>query len=94
MEHPYLNKKAEDRELFKKLMEEINEPVPDSCIVHSLKRSPGLCKTGWVTPYCAPAYTLGGTGGGIATTEEELMDITYNGLRLSRIHQVLLEKAF
>lgn len=86
-------KKAEDRELFKKLMEEINEPVPDSCIVHSLKEARDFARQVGLPLIVRPAYTLGGTGGGIATTEEELMDITYNGLRLSRIHQVLLEKS-
>lgn len=86
-------KKAEDRELFKKLMEEINEPVPDSSIVHSLEEARAFAKEVGLPLIVRPAYTLGGTGGGLATTEEELMEITYNGLRLSRIHQVLLEES-
>lgn len=86
-------KKAEDRELFKKLMEEINEPVPDSRIVHSLEEARAFAKEVGLPLIVRPAYTLGGTGGGVATNEEELMEITHNGLRLSRIHQVLLEKS-
>ncbi|MDD4569301.1 MAG: carbamoyl-phosphate synthase large subunit [Tepidanaerobacteraceae bacterium] len=86
-------KKAEDRELFKKLMEEIQEPVPDSCIVHSLKEARDFAEEVGLPLIVRPAYTLGGTGGGVATTEEELLEITYHGLRLSRIHQVLLEKS-
>jgi len=86
-------KKAEDRELFKKLMEEIKEPVPDSRIVHSLEEAKAFAREVGLPLIVRPAYTLGGTGGGIATNEEELMEITYNGLRLSRIHQVLLEKS-
>ena len=86
-------KKAEDRELFKKLMEEIKEPVPDSRIVHSLEEARAFAREVGLPLIVRPAYTLGGTGGGVATTEEELMEITYNGLRLSRIHQVLLEKS-
>ena len=86
-------KKAEDRELFKKLMEEIQEPVPDSCIVHSLEEARDFAREVGLPLIVRPAYTLGGTGGGVARTEEELIEITYNGLRLSRIHQVLLEKS-
>jgi len=86
-------KKAEDRELFKKLMEEIHEPVPYSCIVHSLEEARAFAKEVGFPLIVRPAYTLGGTGGGIASTEEELIEITYHGLKLSRIHQVLLEKS-
>lgn len=86
-------KKAEDRELFKKLMEEISEPVPHSRIVHSVEEARAFAEEVGLPLIVRPAYTLGGTGGGVATTEEELMEITHNGLRLSRIHQVLLEKS-
>jgi len=86
-------KKAEDRELFKKLMQEINEPVPESRIVYSLEEARAFAREVGLPLIVRPAYTLGGTGGGVATTEEELMEITHNGLRLSRIHQVLLERA-
>ncbi|MCR4430410.1 MAG: carbamoyl-phosphate synthase large subunit [Tepidanaerobacteraceae bacterium] len=86
-------KKAEDRELFKKLMQEIGEPVPDSRIVHSLKEAKAFAREAGYPLIVRPAYTLGGTGGGIARDEEELMEITAHGLKLSRIHQVLLEKS-
>lgn len=86
-------KKAEDRELFKNLMEEIGEPVPDSRIVHSVEEAMAFAKEAGLPLIVRPAYTLGGTGGGIARTEEELLEITHHGLRLSRIHQVLLEKS-
>jgi len=86
-------KKAEDRELFKNLMEEIGEPVPDSRIVHSVEEAIDFAKEAGLPLIVRPAYTLGGTGGGIARTEEELLEITHHGLRLSRIHQVLLEKS-
>ncbi|MDI3480636.1 MAG: carbamoyl-phosphate synthase large subunit [Tepidanaerobacteraceae bacterium] len=86
-------KKAEDRELFKKLMQEIGEPVPDSRIVHSLKEAKAFAREAGYPLIVRPAYTLGGTGGGVAYNEEELMDITSHGLKLSRIHQVLLEKS-
>lgn len=86
-------KKAEDRELFKNLMEEIDEPVPDSCIVHSLEEARSFAREVGLPLIVRPAYTLGGTGGGVAYTQEELMEITFHGLRQSRIHQVLLEKS-
>ncbi|RKL63782.1 carbamoyl-phosphate synthase large subunit [Thermoanaerobacteraceae bacterium SP2] len=86
-------KKAEDRELFKKLMQEIGEPVPDSRIVHSLKEAKAFAREAGYPLIVRPAYTLGGTGGGIAHDEAELMEITAHGLSQSRIHQVLLEKS-
>jgi len=86
-------KKAEDRELFKKLMQEIGEPVPDSRIVHSLKEAKTFAREAGYPLIVRPAYTLGGTGGGVAHDEEELTEITAHGLKLSRIHQVLLEKS-
>lgn len=86
-------KKAEDRELFKKLMQEIQEPIPDSCIVHSLEEARSFAREVGLPLIVRPAYTLGGTGGGVAYTEEELLQITSHGLRQSRIHQVLLEKS-
>jgi len=86
-------KKAEDRELFKKLMEEISEPVPDSRIVHSLDEAKSFAREAGLPLIVRPAYTLGGSGGGVAYTHEQLIDITHHGLRQSRIHQVLLEKS-
>jgi carbamoyl-phosphate synthase large subunit len=86
-------KKAEDRELFKKLMEDIDEPVPDSRIVHSLNEAKEFAHEVGLPLIVRPAYTLGGTGGGAAYTAKQLEEITMHGLKLSRIHQVLLEKS-
>jgi carbamoyl-phosphate synthase large subunit len=86
-------KKAEDRELFKKLMQEIGEPVPESRIVHSLEEAVAFAREAGFPLIVRPAYTLGGTGGGVAFNEEELMEITGHGLKQSRIRQVLLEKS-
>jgi carbamoyl-phosphate synthase large subunit len=86
-------KKAEDREQFRALMREIREPVPESWIVQSpeeLKECLG------VVPYpciIRPAYTLGGTGGGIAETPEELWDIGQKGLALSMKSQIMIERS-
>ncbi|MEZ0537188.1 carbamoyl-phosphate synthase (glutamine-hydrolyzing) large subunit [Caldicellulosiruptoraceae bacterium PP1] len=87
-------KKAEDRELFKKTMEEIGEPVPKSLIVHDVESAIKFANE--ITGYpviVRPAYTLGGTGGGIAYSEEELRYIVSKGLKLSLIHQVLIEQS-
>lgn len=84
--------KAEDREMFRETMREIGEPVPESWIVESVKQ---LEEVAQICPYPAivrPAYTLGGTGGGIAYTPEELMHIGQLGLNLSMRHQVLVER--
>lgn len=86
-------KKAEDRELFKSLMQDIGEPIPDSRIVHSLEEALEFQREAGLPLIIRPAYTLGGSGGGIATTEAQLRSICVNGLRQSRIHQVLLEKS-
>jgi carbamoyl-phosphate synthase large subunit len=86
-------KKAEDRELFKKLMQEIGEPVPESRIVHSLEEAVAFAREAGFPLIVRPAYTLGGTGGGVAFNEEELVEITGHGLKQSRIRQVLLEKS-
>jgi len=85
--------KAEDRELFRNLMNELNHPVPDSDIVNSVSEALEFAKE---TPYpliVRPAYTLGGTGGGIANNEEEYIEIVTLGLKYSPIHQVLIEKS-
>jgi len=84
--------KAEDREMFRETMREIGEPVPESWIVESVEQ---LEEVAQICPYPAivrPAYTLGGTGGGIAYTHEELMHIGQLGLNLSMRHQVLVER--
>ena len=83
---------SEDRELFKESMESIGEPVPVSCSVHSIPEA--IKAAGLIGRYpvlVRPAYTLGGTGGGIAYNEEELASICARGLAYSRIHQVLVE---
>lgn len=85
--------RAEDRELFKEMMLQIGEPVPRSSIVTDLA---GACEVARNIGYpviVRPAYTLGGTGGGIARDEEELRQIVPVGLKTSRIGQVLLEES-
>ena len=86
--------KSEDRELFKETMEEIGEPVPKSMSVNSYEEA--LKAVEYIGHYpvlIRPAYTLGGTGGGIAYNEEELKDVCGRGLAYSRIHQVLIEES-
>ncbi|QGG49138.1 carbamoyl-phosphate synthase (glutamine-hydrolyzing) large subunit [Heliorestis convoluta] len=86
-------KKAEDRELFKKTMLEIGEPIPLSDIVSTLDQAVAFAdKTGYPL-IIRPAYTLGGTGGGIAHNETELRTICDLGLKKSMIGQVLLEQS-
>lgn len=86
--------RAEDRERFRKLMRKIGEPVPESWIVEregeikDLLREPNLP---WPL-IVRPAYTLGGTGGGVAHTPEELIEIGSGGLKLSPRHQVMIER--
>ncbi|AZT90058.1 carbamoyl-phosphate synthase (glutamine-hydrolyzing) large subunit [Caldicellulosiruptor changbaiensis] len=86
-------KKAEDRELFKKTMLEIGEPVPKSIIAHNVEEALEFAKEVGYPVIVRPAYTLGGTGGGIAHNEEELKYIASKGLKLSLIHQVLIEQS-
>jgi carbamoyl-phosphate synthase large subunit len=86
-------KKAEDRELFRSLMKELGEPVPESEIIHSLEEAYEFVKTVGYPVIVRPAFTLGGTGGGICTNEEELIEIVSNGLKMSPVHQCLLEKS-
>jgi carbamoyl-phosphate synthase large subunit len=85
---------AEDRDLFRNLMHEISEPVPKSRAVNSLEEA--IAAVNEVNGYpvlIRPAYTLGGTGGGIAFDEEELESVVGKGLVYSRIHQVLIEES-
>lgn len=84
---------AEDRERFRELMRQIGEPVPESWIVESIGE---LRKVAEIAPYpciVRPAYTLGGTGGGIAHTPEELIEIGTRGLQLSMRGQILVERS-
>ena len=85
--------KAEDRELFRALMYDINEPVPESDIVHSVEEAVKFAEEIGYPVVVRPAYTLGGTGGGFADNEEELRSIADNGLKLSPVHQCLIERS-
>lgn len=85
-------KKAEDREAFKETMEKIGEPCAPSLVVENVRDGIAFTNTIGYPVVLRPAYTLGGSGGGIAHNEKELMDILSNGLRLSRVGQVLVEK--
>ncbi|HLW38302.1 MAG TPA: carbamoyl-phosphate synthase large subunit, partial [Candidatus Eremiobacteraceae bacterium] len=84
---------AEDRKLFKEAMQRIGEPVPASAIVTSLEEAHAFSKTAGYPLIVRPAYTLGGTGGGIVHDEQELNYIVKTGLAASIIHQVLLESS-
>jgi carbamoyl-phosphate synthase large subunit len=84
---------AEDREEFRSLMRRIGEPVPESWIVQSEKELAEVCNQTIWPLIVRPAYTLGGTGGGIAHNPEELMEIGKRGLKLSMRHQVMVERS-
>ncbi len=86
-------KKAEDRNLFKKMCEKIGEPVISSEIVYSLEEGIEAMKRIGLPVVLRPAYTLGGTGGGFADTEEEFIEMMEHALALSPVHQVLVEKS-
>ena len=85
-------KNAEDRQAFKDMMKSINEPCIASKVVTDVEDAVEFAKQIGLPVIVRPAYTLGGTGGGIANTEEELREIASSGLYLSRVHQVLIEK--
>lgn len=85
--------KAEDRKLFKELMHEIGEPVPESTIVHSIDEALNFSEKIGFPLIVRPAFTLGGTGGGIAKNTEELTTIATSGLSASPIHQCLIERS-
>ncbi len=89
---PETIKKAEDREMFKETMEKIGEPCAPSEIVHTVEAGIEFTNKIGYPVVLRPAYTLGGSGGGIAHNEEELVNILSNGLRLSRVGQVLVER--
>lgn len=86
-------KQAEDRDLFRTLMNELNEPVPESDIIHNLEEAFAFVKEIGYPVIVRPAYTLGGTGGGICENEEELIEIVTSGLKNSPVTQCLLEKS-
>ena len=85
--------RAEDRELFKKMCEEIGEPVIPSEITYSLEEAVVSAKRIGYPVVLRPAFTLGGTGGGFANNEEELKELAVNAFALSPVHQVLIEKS-
>ena len=85
-------KKAEDREMFKETMEKIGEPVAPSEIVESVQDGLAVAAKIGYPVVLRPAYTLGGSGGGIAENPEQCAEILENGLRLSRVGQVLVER--
>ena len=84
---------AEDRERFKQTMERINEPIPRGVTVNSVAEAEEVVGELGLPLIIRPSYTLGGTGGGIARTLEELRGIVSYGLQVSRIHQVLVEES-
>ena len=86
-------KQAEDRELFRNLMNELNEPVPESDIVHTLEEAEEFVKQIGYPVIVRPAFTMGGTGGGICNNIEELKEIVSNGLNCSPVRQCLIEKS-
>lgn len=84
---------AEDRDLFRSLMNELGEPVPDSDIIHTLEEAYTFVNRVGYPIIVRPAFTLGGTGGGICSNEEELIEIVTSGLKHSPVTQCLIEKS-
>ncbi|MFD1849122.1 carbamoyl-phosphate synthase large subunit [Oceanobacillus bengalensis] len=84
--------KAEDREKFRDLMQALNEPVPESSIVNSVDQALAFADEIGFPLIVRPAYTLGGTGGGMCYSRDELKEITRNGLALSPVNQCLIER--
>ncbi|MFS0861422.1 carbamoyl-phosphate synthase large subunit [Fredinandcohnia sp. 179-A 10B2 NHS] len=84
---------AEDRDLFRNLMNDLQEPVPESEIIHTLEEAFTFVNDVGYPVIVRPAYTLGGTGGGICSDEEELIEIVTSGLKNSPVTQCLLEKS-
>ena len=85
--------RAEDRELFKEMCESIGEPVIPSEITYSIEEAKAAAERIGYPVVLRPAFTLGGTGGGFAYNEEELVEIGLNAFKLSPVHQVLIEKS-
>lgn len=85
--------KAEDRDQFRELMRELNEPVPDSDIVHTTQEALDFADSIGYPVIVRPAFTMGGTGGGLCDNEKELRDIVGNGLKLSPVNQCLIERS-
>ena len=85
--------RAEDRELFKEMCQSIGEPVIPSEITYSIEEAKEAARRIGYPVVLRPAFTLGGTGGGFAYSEEELIDVGLNAFKLSPVHQVLIEKS-
>ncbi len=85
--------RAEDRELFKELCQSIGEPTIPSEITYSIEEAKAAAARIGYPVVLRPAFTLGGTGGGFAANEQELVEIGMNGFQLSPVHQVLIEKS-
>ncbi|GAB2319014.1 carbamoyl-phosphate synthase large subunit [Alkalibacterium sp. s-m-22] len=85
--------KAEDRDQFRELMRELNEPVPDSDIVHTTQEALDFADSIGYPVIVRPAFTMGGTGGGLCDNEKELREIVGNGLKLSPVNQCLIERS-
>lgn len=85
--------RAEDRELFKVTMQKLGEPIPESTIVEDVPSAVAFANEIGYPVIVRPAYTMGGTGGGIAENEEELIEIVIKGLNYSMIGQVLIERS-
>ncbi|MBB5336184.1 carbamoyl-phosphate synthase large subunit [Pectinatus brassicae] len=86
-------KKAEDRELFKETMQKLGEPIPESTIVETVEDAVKFANEIGYPIIVRPAYTMGGTGGGIADNEEDLRETVIRGLKYSMIGQVLIERS-
>ncbi|MFC5712214.1 carbamoyl-phosphate synthase large subunit [Thalassorhabdus alkalitolerans] len=86
-------RRAEDRDAFRSLMNELNEPVPESEIVHTLEEAYQFVEKIGYPIIVRPAYTLGGTGGGLVYNEDDLKEIVASGLKYSPVTQCLLEKS-
>ena len=84
---------AEDRDLFKQLMEELEQPIPESEIVNTVEEAVAFAATIGYPVIVRPAFTLGGTGGGMCANEDELREIAENGLKLSPVTQCLIERS-
>lgn len=84
---------AEDRDLFKQLMEELNQPIPESVIVTTVEAAVDFANEIGYPIIVRPAFTMGGTGGGMCDNEDELRQITENGLKLSPATQCLIERS-
>ncbi|EHI69524.1 carbamoyl-phosphate synthase, large subunit [Streptococcus ictaluri 707-05] len=84
---------AEDRDLFKKLMEELDQPIPESEIVNTVEEALDFANSIGFPVIVRPAFTLGGSGGGLCQNARELQNVTENGLKLSPVSQCLIERS-